>query len=33
MRKVKLNFAGLKVDFCDRDRTIRQVEDFAEAKT
>jgi len=33
MRKVTLNFASLKVDFCDRDRAIRQVEDFAEGST
>jgi hypothetical protein len=33
MRRATLNFASLKVDFCDRDRAIRQVEDFAEGRT
>jgi hypothetical protein len=33
MRRVKLDFAGLRVDFCDRDRAIKQVEDFAERGT
>jgi hypothetical protein len=33
MRRVKLSFAGLKVDFCDRDKAIKQVEEFAERGT
>ncbi|MCC6019545.1 MAG: ATP-binding protein [Candidatus Verstraetearchaeota archaeon] len=34
MRRVKLSFAtGVEVDFCDRDRAIKQVEDFAERGT
>jgi hypothetical protein len=31
MRRVKLSFAtGVEVEFADRDRAIKQVEDFAE---
>jgi hypothetical protein len=33
LKKVKLDFAGLKVEFCDRERAIRQVEEFAERGT
>jgi len=33
VRRVKLDFAGLKVEFCDRERAIRQVEEFAERGT
>jgi hypothetical protein len=33
MRKVELSFAGLKVEFCDRERAIKQVEEFAERGT
>jgi len=33
MRRVKLSFAGLKMDFCDRDKAIKQVEEFAERGT
>jgi len=30
LKKVKLDFAGLRVEFCDREGAIRQVEEFAE---
>jgi GTPase SAR1 family protein len=33
MRRVKLSFADLKVDFCDRGRALQQVEEFAERGT
>jgi hypothetical protein len=33
MKRVELSFAGLKVEFCDRERAIRQVEEFAEKGT
>jgi len=33
MRRVELSFAGLKVEFCDRERALRQVEEFAERGT
>jgi len=33
MRRVELSFAGLKIEFCDRERAIRQVEEFAEKGT
>jgi hypothetical protein len=33
MRRVELSFAGLKVEFCDRERAIKQVEEFAERGT
>jgi predicted AAA+ superfamily ATPase len=34
MRRVKLSFAaGVEVEFTDRDRAIRQVEEFAEGGT
>ena len=33
MRRVKLDFAGLKVEFCNREIAIKQVEDFAERGT
>jgi hypothetical protein len=33
MRRVELSFAGLKIEFCDRERAIRQVEEFAERGT
>jgi hypothetical protein len=33
MRRVKLSFADLKVDFCNRERALQQVEEFAERGT
>jgi GTPase SAR1 family protein len=33
LKRVKLDFAGLKVEFCDREGAIRQVEEFAERGT
>jgi hypothetical protein len=33
MKRVELDFAGLKVEFCDRERAVRQVEGFAERGT
>jgi hypothetical protein len=33
LKRVKLDFAGLRVEFCDRERAIRQVEEFAERGT
>jgi hypothetical protein len=33
MRRVELDFAGLKVEFCDRERAIKQVEELAERGT
>jgi hypothetical protein len=33
LKKVKLDFAGLKVEFCDRERAIHQIEEFAERGT
>ena len=33
MRRVKLSFADLKVDFCNRGRALQQVEEFAERGT
>jgi len=33
VKKVKLDFAGLKVEFCDRERALLQVEEFAERGT
>jgi AAA+ ATPase superfamily predicted ATPase len=33
MKRVELSFAGLKIEFCDRERAIRQVEEFAEKGT
>ena len=33
MRRVRLDFAGLKVEFCNRGIAIKQVEDFAERGT
>ena len=33
MKKVKLDFAGLKVEFCDRERALKQVEELAEKGT
>jgi hypothetical protein len=33
VRRVELSFAGLKVEFCDRERAIKQVEEFAERGT
>jgi len=33
VKKVKLDFAGLKVEFCDRERALKQVEELAEKGT
>jgi ABC-type cobalamin/Fe3+-siderophores transport system ATPase subunit len=33
MRRTKLDFVGLEIEFCDRERAIRQVEEFAEKGT
>jgi hypothetical protein len=33
MKRVRLSLAGLKVEFCDRERAIRQVEELAERGT
>ena len=33
MKRVKLDFVGLKVEFCDRERALKQVEEFAEKGT
>jgi energy-coupling factor transporter ATP-binding protein EcfA2 len=33
MRRVELSFAGLKVEFCDRERALKQVEEFAKKGT
>jgi len=33
MKRVKLDFAGLKVEFCDRERALKQVEELAERGT
>jgi len=33
VKKVKLDFAGLKVEFCDRERALKQVEELAERGT
>jgi hypothetical protein len=33
VKRVRLDFAGLKVEFCDRERAIKQVEEFAERGT
>jgi Cdc6-like AAA superfamily ATPase len=33
MKRVKLGFASLKIEFCDREGAIRQVEEFAEKGT
>jgi hypothetical protein len=33
MRRTKLDFVGLEIEFCDRERAIRQVEEFAERGT
>jgi len=33
MKRVKLNFAGLEVEFCDRERALQQVRVFAEKGT
>jgi len=33
VKRVRLDFAGLKVEFCDRERAIQQVEEFAERGT
>jgi Ni2+-binding GTPase involved in maturation of urease and hydrogenase len=33
LKKVKLGFAGLKVEFCDREGAIHQIEEFAERGT
>jgi len=33
LKKVKLDFAGLRVEFCNREGAIRQVEEFAERGT
>ena len=33
MKRVKLDFAGLKVEFCNRERALQQVKEFAEKGT
>jgi hypothetical protein len=33
VKKVKLDFAGFKVEFCDRERALKQVEEFARIGT
>jgi len=33
MRRVELSFAGLKVEFCDRERALKQVEEWSERGT
>ena len=33
MKRVKLDFVGLKVEFCNRERALKQVEEFAEKGT
>jgi len=33
VKRVKLDFAGLKVEFCDRERALKQVEELAERGT
>ncbi len=33
MKKVKLDFAGLEIEFCNRERALRQVEELAERGT
>jgi ABC-type taurine transport system ATPase subunit len=33
VKKVKLDFAGFKVEFCDREGALKQVEEFARRDT
>jgi ABC-type phosphate/phosphonate transport system ATPase subunit len=33
LKRVKLDFAGLKVEFCDRERALKQVEEFTRRGT
>ena len=33
MKRIELDFAGLKIEFCDRERAMRQVEELAERGT
>jgi len=33
VKRIELDFAGLKIEFCDRERAIRQVEELAERGT